>query len=125
MATLNLKQLQSESDTWKRLLAYIRDENTHLKTRLSEILKDDFDSSLLEEVDGFQTRLVRGDEIVRLLRNDVAELDKLMIREIFEDGRIAREVGEKLNSLRRNIYAAEKLFNKLKAEFNNYMLANL
>ena len=53
MPELKLKQLQNESDSWKKLLGFMMDENIRLKNRLSELLKDKFDKNLLEEVESF------------------------------------------------------------------------
>ncbi len=125
MPELKLRQLQYESDTWKRLLGFIMDENIHLKYRLSEVLKDKFNKNLLEEVEIFQSRFLKEDALIGLLRNEVVELDKLLVREIFEDSRIIKEIDRKLKKLRNNIIIAEKQFGKLKSEFNNYLSENI
>ena len=125
MPELKLKQLQYESDTWKRLLGFMMDENIHLKNRLSEVLKDKFDKNLLVEIEGFQNNFIKEDELIVLLRNDVAGLDKLLEREIFEDGKIVNEIDRRLKNLRNNIVYAEKQFGKLKLEFNNYLSENI
>ena len=125
MPKLKLKQLQYESDTWKRLLGFIMEENSYLKNRISEILKDKFNKNLLEELEGFQSRVVKEDGLIGLLRNDVAELDKLLEREIFEDGKIIKEIDKTLKRLRNNTLVAEKQFNKLKLEFNSFLSENL
>ncbi len=125
MPELKLKQLQYEAETWKRLLGFMVDENIHLKNRLSEILKDRFDKNLLDEVESFQSRFVKEDEMIGLLRNEVAELDKLLAREIFEDGSLIHKVDKKLKTLRSNISNAEKQFGKLKTEFNSYLSENI
>jgi hypothetical protein len=125
MAELKLKQLQYEADTWKRLLGFITDENIHLKNRLSEILKNQFDDSLLGEMENFQTGFLKEDQRVGLLKNEVAELDKLLVREIFEDGKIMKQVDHKLKKLRSNIKNAEAQFTKLKTDFNNYLSENI
>lgn len=125
MPELKLKQLQYEADTWKRLLGFMIDENIHLKNRLSEILKDGFDNNLLDEVESFQSRFVNEDQMIGLLRNEVAELDKLLVREAFEDGSIIKQVDKKLKKLRDNIQNAEKQFGKLKSEFNSYLSENI
>jgi hypothetical protein len=125
MPELKLKQLQYESDTWKRLLGFMMDENIHLKNRLSEVLKDKFDKNLLIEIEGFQNNFIKEDELIGLLRNDVAGLDKLLEREIFEDGKIVNEIDKRLKNLRNNIVYAEKQFGKLKLEFNNYLSENI
>lgn len=125
MPELKLKQLQYEADTWKRLLAFMMDENVHLKNRLSEILKDKFDKNLLEGVEAFQSSFLKEDEMIGLLRNDVAELDKLLVREIFEDGTLIKKVDAKLKHIRHNIKNAEKEFSSLKSDFNNYLSQNI
>ena len=125
MLDLRLKQLQYESDTWKRLLSFIMDENIQLKNRLSEVLKNKFDKNLLVEVEVFQTNFIKEDTLVALLRNDVAELDKLLVREICEDGKIINKIDIRLKNLRNNIMNAEKQFSRLKSEFNSYLLENM
>lgn len=125
MSELKLKHLQNEADTWKRTLGFMIDENIHLKNRLSEILKTQFDDSLLGEMENFQTGFLKEDQRVGLLKNEVAELDKLLVKEIFEDGKIIRQVDHKLNKLRSNIKNAETQFTKLKMDFNNFLSENI
>lgn len=125
MSELKLKQLQFETDTWKRLLGFLIEENIHMKNRISDILKNDFDKNLLEELDDFHSRFIKEDELIGLLRNDAAEMDKLLAREIFEDGIITREVNRKLRRLGDNMLIAEKQFTNLKAEFNSYLSENI
>ena len=125
MPDLRLKQLHYESDTWKRLLGFILDENIRLKNRLSEVLKDKFDKNLLAEVEAFQNSFIKEDALVALLRNDVAELDKLLVREICEDGKIINKIDIRMKNLRNNIMNAEIQFGKLKSAFNSYLSENI
>lgn len=125
MPDQRLKQLQYESDTWKRLLGIIMDENIQLKNRLSEVLRDRFDKNLLVEVEVFQNYFIKEDALVALLRNDVAELDKLLVREICEDGKIINKIDLRMKNLRNNIINVEIQFGKLKSAFNNYLLENM
>ena len=125
MPELKLKQLQYESDTWKRLLGFMRDENIHLKNRLSEILKNGFNKNLLEELENFNSRFLKEDELIGLIRHDMAELDKLLLRNAFENGKIIEEIGRKLKIIRNNIELAERQFTKVQLEFNNYLSENI
>jgi hypothetical protein len=124
MPELKLKQLKYESDTWKRMLAFMMDENIHLKNRLSEILKDRFDKTALVELELFQTEFIKEDEMISYLRNELVEFDKLLVREIFEDGKISKQIALKLKNLRHNVKNAEKQFNRVKTTFNNYLSEN-
>jgi len=125
MPELKLKQLQYETDTWKRALAFMMDENIYLKNRLSEILSDRFNKALLDEVELFQNKFLKEDELIGLLRNDITEMERILAREIFEDGRMIDEIDRKLKKVRNNITIAEKQFAKLKSAFNSYLRENI
>ena len=125
MPGLKLRQLQYESETWKRLLGFTMDENVHLKNRLSEILRENFDKNLLEDVEVFQTRFLKADEMIMLLRNDIGEFESLLNREIFEDGAIMKQVSKELKRIRKNIKATEEELGRLKSEFNSYLSENI
>lgn len=122
MSELKLKQLQHESEGWKRLLCFMLDENIHLKNRLSEILKSNLDKTSLDDVENFHNNFLKEDQIIRLLRNEVAEFDKLLIREESEDGIIKKKINSNLKRLRNNIKTAEKQFGKLRTDFSSYIL---
>ncbi len=125
MPDLELRQLQYESDTWKRLLGFLEEENIHLKNRLSEILKNGFNDNLLDELENFHGRFVKEDELIRLLRNNVAELDDLLVREVLEDGKIIKEIRRKLKNLSDNIQNVQERFTRLKLEFNSFISENI
>ena len=125
MPELKLRQLQFESDSWKRLLGFIIDENIHLKNRLSEVLKNGFGGNWLEEMETFHNQLVKEDDRIGLLRNEIAELDRLLVREVFEDGRIIKDIDRRLKKLRHNITNTEEQFGKLKLEFNSFLTENI
>lgn len=125
MPEMKLQQLQYESNTWKRLLGFMTEENVHLKNRLSQILKEKFNADLLEEAEIFQSNFIKEDELIGLLRNDIAELDKLLEREMFEDGNTIKEVKRKLQKIRSNMEIAEKQFGTLKSGFNSYFFENI
>lgn len=125
MPALKIKQFQYESDTCKKLLCFIMDENIRLKNSVSEILKNGFDENLLDEIEVFYNRFIKEDELIELLRNDVAELDKLLLREIFENGKIIKEIDKKIKKLACNIKNTEEQFAKLRSEFNSFLLENI
>lgn len=125
MPDLKVKQLQYETNSCKRLLGFMMEENVHLKNRLSEILKEKFDKYLLEEVDSFQNRFIKEDELIALLRNEVSEMGKTLEKEIFKNGNYIKEAERKLKRLKHNIVNAEKEFGKLKSEFNNFLSVNI
>lgn len=86
MADMKLEQARNECEAWKRLLCIIQEENVRLKTRLSEILEYDVKVEALEKIESFQSRFMKADTIIRLLRNEVADLDRLLKRKMLESG---------------------------------------
>jgi hypothetical protein len=125
MPELNLDRSQEESDAWKRMLGFLIEENIHLKNRVSAILKNGFNKELLETIEDYQTRFLKEDVRVSLLRNDLSEYDKLITREIFEDGRIINEVKRRQKKFRNDITNATKQFKKLQLEFNYFLSENM
>ena len=122
MPGIKLRLLRQESDTWKRILEFMTEENIHLKNRLSEILKGDLEHDLLMTAEIFQNSFVREDELIRLLRKDVFAFDQLLAREIYEDGAIVNKVMKSFKIIRKNISESETQFNQLKYQFSNYLL---
>ena len=122
---LKINQLQVEVNTWKRLLNFFSDENVCLKNRLSEILKNGFDRKLLEEFENFQTKFIKQDETITFLRNDIAELDKLLLNNKLGIGINEYTIDRKLEHLRKNIANSEGRFFQLQLNFNTYILENM
>jgi hypothetical protein len=122
---VKIKQLRYEINTRKRLLDFIKDENIHMKNRISEILNDRFDKYLLEEVDGFQTSLIREDHLIALLRNEITELDTLLAKDLPKDDKLLKKTEIKLKRLHKNMNVAEKQFGKLKFNFHKFLSKNI
>jgi hypothetical protein len=120
-----LMQLRYESDTWKRLLGFMMDENVHLKFRLSDILKNSFNKQLLEQLEIFQSNFVKVDDLISVLRNDLAELDKQLVWNMPEEAKIMRDIEIKMKKIRNNINNAETQFSQLKSEFISFLSENM
>ncbi len=120
---LNNKILQyrHESDTWKRHLQFIQQENNHLKNRLSQVLQTDTNHEFLERAEYFQNKFIAEDDTVNMLRQDIHELDILIARESQEDGALIRELQKKLKKMHKDMDIVEKQFSKLKSDFNLYL----
>ncbi len=125
MPPLRLKQLQFETDTMKRLIAFLKDENVYLKNRISEILENDFDHSMLDTVDDFQTRSIQEDDLIEQLRKSTVELDRLLLREDGDEEKLLKQIDLKLKRLNSDLQAAQKLFVKLKTGLNSFIKENV
>lgn len=124
MTELKLMQLRHEINTWKRMLGFMQEENVHLKNRLSDVLKDRFNKNMLDGVEFFQTNFIREDEVIGLLKNEVAEVENILQSEIFMNENIY-PIGRKFEKVRKNIDAAERDFTKINIDFNKYLSENI
>ena len=121
-SNLKVRQFKHESETWKRNLEFMMQENALLKNRLSEVLDTmSADGEILNAAEEYQNHFIREDESFHLLRRDIAELDNLLTREIYEDGMLKKEVVFKKKKLSKEIETSIREFNKLKFDFNNYL----
>ena len=120
MTFYKLRQLQFECDTWKRMLSFMVDENIHLKNRLSEILSDQQQNQLLNEIEDYQTRFLKIDELIRILRNDVAELEQSIKEK--QDTADNPSINNKLSRIRLNIPLVERQLARMKMDFNSFLL---
>lgn len=125
MPPLRLKQLQFEIETIKRLIAFLKDENVFLKNRISEILENDFDHSMLDMVDDFQTRSVNEDIWIEHLRKEALALDTLLLKDSPDEGKQMKVIELKLKRLNGELQTAQRQFIKLKAGLNSFIKENV
>ncbi|MEQ1798482.1 MAG: hypothetical protein ABL872_11060 [Lacibacter sp.] len=114
-------QYRHESDTWKRYLQFIQQENNHLKNRLSQVLQADTDYEFLERAEYFQNKFISEDDTVNMLRQDIHELDKMLAKETGNDSVALKEMQKRLKKMHKDMEIVEKQFNKLKSDFNLYL----
>lgn len=118
-------QFRHESDTWKRYLQFIQQENNHLKTRLSQVLQHDTDEQFLERAEYFQSKFIAEDDTVNMLRQDIHELDNMLSKDIPEDANTVKELQKKLKKMHKDMEIVERQFSKLKSDFNLYLTESL
>ena len=125
MTNLKLKQLRHEIDTWKRMLSFMEEENIHLKNRLSDVLKDRFDKKMLDNVEGFQNSFIKGDQLLSLLKKDLADLEKRITTEVSIEEGINTNMELAIKKMRIAVDKTEKNFTTVNCDFNNYLSENL
>lgn len=118
-------QYRHESDTWKRYLQFIQQENNHLKNRLSQVLQADTDHDFLERAEYFQNKFISEDDTVNMLRQDIHELDMLLSQDPAEEGTMIKELQKRLKKMHKDMEIVEKQFSKLKCDFNLYLTESI
>nr|WP_295872997.1 hypothetical protein [uncultured Chitinophaga sp.] len=68
-----LEELRAQHDSRKYLLKVLEDENICFKLKLARILSTDFDRQELGRLEYFQSRFLKMDEQIALLRHEISE----------------------------------------------------
>ena len=114
-----LQEMKGEIKGWKQSLGNMSDENIQMKTRLSKMLQENFDITLLPEVENLYSLLLTEEEFINLLRHNVGELDSLMESDNTKD--INKNRFESMaQRLQVQMMTARIRLSKLKSEFNEF-----
>jgi hypothetical protein len=116
----NARHFQTEIEIWKQSLNFRMEENVLLKNKLADILKNHFDQNSLEEIEEFQTKFIREDELINSLRRDVNNLDNLLYTKMFEDGKMEKLFDTKMEKLSKDITNSITRFRILQSAFDDF-----
>ena len=126
-AEVKIRQLEHQSETWKRDLEFIKEENIALKNRVGEIISNiQVTSDFLERIEAYQDDFIAKDQALRLILWELKKWDKLLATEQYADGEktdgnliaLQKKLSNKIESFMNE-------FTKLKFDFNNYMSEKL
>ena len=122
-ANLLVSQFLSENETWKRTLESLTEEDLNLKKRLSEILKnmDQCDDKLLESIEGFHNRLLKINETIAFLYQEVNKSEKQLLLELNIDTEFHSERRHLQKKIRKDMETIEFEFHTLKSDLNNFI----
>jgi len=118
-----IDQYQHEIDGWRRTLGFMKEENIILKNHLANVLTTSqvYSNSEMDLLENFQTQFLSQDHRIYRLLTIISDEQKLVSREIFEDGQVLNSLISKQRQLRKEMEEAEDEFQKLKADFNAFM----
>lgn len=123
-----LDQFQHESMTWARSLEFFKQENAHLKDRLTQVVDKTSDKYFLAQAEHFQNQFIIKDEFIDELKHDVNEQARLIsdyskrVNGLNGSLEAFSSVQEKI---REQMQYLEKDFAALRNEFNTYLTAQI
>jgi hypothetical protein len=116
------KQMQSDCESWKKMLETLVHENVNLKTQLAHMLKANrLANGSVETAEQFQNQFMLTDDVVSLARRDVSAQDKLLQHALPGNGVLSKEVIRQHNRLRKELIKIEKAFQQLKGRFHHFL----
>ena len=119
---VKIKQAFFEIRCIKRAVEFIMEENVHLKNHVAEILKNGFDKKMLGMLEDFQSNFIIEDQMIGLLRNELAQIEELIYRKVSPGDRGFLQLCDKLKMLHKSTIMAENQFLKLRSDFNESLL---
>ena len=117
---MDIRRFQAEIETWKQALNSRMEENLLMKSRLSEILRNNYDQNSLEKIEDFQTQFIKEDELNHSLRSDVNNLDNFWYNHMFENEKMEKSFEMKMKKLNKDITNSIIRFHILKSAFNDF-----
>ena len=118
-------QVVQECMAWERLLDFFKQENSHLKIRLSEVLDNKTDKDFLALAEHFQNQFILKDEFVDEMSHDVREQEQNLVTLADKKATIEENLIKKQQKIRNEMEFLEKDFNRMKNEFNKYLVSVL
>jgi len=119
------KQLLYEAETWKRCISFMQSELVFMKNRISQILMEMPDKTLLDSIEHYQNLFIELEKSLELFKADITAQIELIKKNHEVSLAQLNEKLRKQKKLRTEIGMAEKLFNKMKFEFNQSFSAKL
>jgi len=120
-----INQVLQECMAWERLLDFFKQENSYLKTRLSEVLDNKTDKDFLALAEHFQNQFILKDEFVDEMLHDAREQEKNLHILAEKKAAIEERLIKKQQKMRNEMEFLEKDFNRMKNEFNKYLVSVL
>ena len=125
MSGLNkTEQFLHENITWKRLLDFFMQENSFLKTRLSEVVDRESDKIFIARAEHFQNEFILKDEYIVDIGRDIKEQEKSLQLSFTQKKIPDNKTSGRQEKLRNEMSYLEKEFSSLKNQFNKYLLSD-
>jgi hypothetical protein len=126
MPAKKLEQFHQENSTWIRILDFMEQETSFMKTRLSKALDLLNSSDLIEWAENFQTQVLHKEAAIDLLKQDIQSQEKRLASEyLFEGNHLKDEVVKSQSQLRLQMNYVENDFNSMRKEFNEFLALKL
>ena len=116
-----MDQYLHENMTWQRALDFYLQENSFLKTRLSQVLDTNTDKEFVAQAEHFQNSFVHNDECIKDMQADIIELQHILKNSANVLVTDEKKITQKHKKLHNEMGYFEKNFAGLKNEFNQYL----
>ena len=116
MNDIYLKQLIFEIESWKRTMDFMENEIVFMKARMSQILREYPDDSLLNSIEQYLNKLLVQDKMIQIFRNDMNK-HTLGIKASVQEQKLLKDNLKNQKKLRKDIETAHAQFEKMRSDF--------
>ena len=115
-----LSRILLQNDTWRQALKHLESENISFKTRLADILATELPKGQLENLEFFQTRFLKMDDQITLLRHEIRECQELL-DQLLQTNDVLTRIIDLHKGLQEKIFSLHENFYRLRTDFNSYL----
>jgi len=119
------EQFLQECAGWIRLLDFFKQENSHLKTRLSLLVDHTSETDFLPSAEQFQNQFILKDELITEIIQDVKKQEIILSDFVIKKLSAEEKLVKKQQKLRNEIEFLEKDFSADKHQFNKFISSML
>lgn len=114
-----MEELRAQHESRKYLLKVLEDENIHFKLKLARILSTDFDRRELGRLEYFQSRFLKMDEQIALLRHEISEQQGILASMPATGSLTEATASEQM--IDRRFMMVQQHFDMLDVDFRHYL----
>lgn len=118
-------QFLHENQTWDRALDFFLQENSYLKTRLSQVLDNNTDADFVDLAEHFNNSFIHNDECIKDLQKDILASQKLLKSFMSGTEKDEKKMIKQQNKLRNEMGNFEKNYAQVRNKFNQYLISLL
>ena len=108
--------LEAEYKRWEILLSSLKNENTFLMLKLSEVLDGKVDKEFILKAEYFQNEFIVKDGYIKDMENDIK--DELQLISGLKDEKTSTKILRRYEKLKNEITYLERNFSNLRIQFN-------
>lgn len=114
-----LEELRAQHESRKYLLKVLEDENIRFKLKLARILSTEFDREELGWLEHFQSRFLKMDEQIALLRHEISEQQGVLASVPATVELDTAAASERM--MEKRFAMVQQHFDRLDADFRHYL----
>ena len=111
-------QFLQECVGWLRLLDFLKQENSFLKTRLSSVVDYETNREFLNEAEQYQNLFLQRDEFINEIIKDAKAHQETISKILVLEKNIDERTNKQQQKLRNEVERLERDFTKMKNDFN-------